>query len=319
MRHDIKRARVALVSAAILGVLIIAPAQADRAVTVADVENSFHKVEAASEKVNEIGEEIKATKSEIATIRSDIQRDQKIYDEKREQLSTAIVQQQLNAPLGPTVSLLGSENPTEFIDGLGAIQALNSTRADALQKFDEVRTELRNREAQLEERREHLARAKSKADQKRDEIRDRYADAKAKLAQLSAPDRAAFNASDTSLDFEPKASGRAKAALNFALAQLGDPYSWGGNGPNVWDCSGLTKGAYAAAGVSIGRVVSAQYGAGHSVPMNALKPGDLVFYGDMSHVGIYVGNGRVVHSPRPGKTVEIGSVGRYSVARRIVG
>lgn len=303
-----------------LGISTMSAAQAEPKVTVKDVHAAFDKVEAASEAVNQLGEDIKVAKAEIATLNADIARDARAYDKQREALSAAIVQQQLDAPLGPTVNLLGSKDPTKFLDGLGAIQALNSTRADALESFGKSNKELKNRKAQLQDRQADLAKSKSKATKKQEEIRDNYDAAKAALARLSAAQQTSFNKSgDTKVDFEVDASGRAKKAIDFALAQLGDPYSWGGTGPNSWDCSGLTGGAYSAAGVSLGRTTGAQINDGRRIPMSAVQPGDLVFFSSLQHVGMYLGNGRVVHAPRPGKTVEITGLGGFSMATRPVG
>jgi peptidoglycan DL-endopeptidase CwlO len=119
----------------------------------------------------------------------------------------------------------------------------------------------------------------------------------------------------------------ARAAVRWALAQLGDPYRWGATGPNSFDCSGLTSAAYAAAGVGIPRVSRAQWGAGPHVAVDRLLPGDLVFYGDnpadpasIHHVGMYIGNGLMVHAPHTGDVVRVASIWRdgYVGATRIV-
>ena len=119
----------------------------------------------------------------------------------------------------------------------------------------------------------------------------------------------------------------ARAAVRWALAQLGDPYRWGATGPDSFDCSGLTSSAYAAAGVSIPRVSRAQWGAGPHVAVDRLLPGDLLFYADnpgdpasIHHVGMYIGNGLMVHAPHTGDVVRVASIWResYAGATRIV-
>ena len=119
----------------------------------------------------------------------------------------------------------------------------------------------------------------------------------------------------------------ARAAVRWALAQLGDPYRWGATGPETFDCSGLTSAAYRAAGVSIPRVSRAQWGAGPHVAVANLLPGDLVFYADnpgdpatIHHVGMYIGNGLMVHAPHTGDVVRVASIWResYVGATRIV-
>lgn len=302
---------------ALLGGLFVLPsAGAEPGVTPKDVEATFDKAEAMNEQVNQLEVEAKQTQAEIDDITGDINRDLAEYHRQKAELGAAIAQQQMDAPLGPSVNLLSSGDPDQFLAGLGAVQALNSTRADALAKFGETSKELKNRRAQLQDRKAELAAAQKNADAKRDKIREKYAEAKAELARLTASQQAKFNSSDTTKP-EVDASGRAKAAIDFALAQLGDPYVYGGTGPNGWDCSGLMMKAWAAAGVSIPRVVGPQMAAIKRVPMNALQPGDLVAYGDMSHNGMYLGGGKVVHAPRPGKRVEITTLSGFSVGGRV--
>ena len=107
----------------------------------------------------------------------------------------------------------------------------------------------------------------------------------------------------------PPASGRAGVVVEFALAQLGEPYAWGGNGPNSWDCSGLTSAAWAEAGVSLPRSSGSQINVGTRVSKSQLEPGDLVFYySPISHVGIYIGGGEIVHATHPGDVVSVDDV-----------
>jgi len=116
-------------------------------------------------------------------------------------------------------------------------------------------------------------------------------------------------------------SGDVGGVLAAALAQVGDPYVWGGSGPNGFDCSGLTSYAYAAAGVSLPHSSRAQARMGTAVSRGDLQPGDLVFFGSpVYHVGIYVGGGKMVHArdfhmPVAVTTVDIGD---YAGARRIL-
>lgn len=98
-------------------------------------------------------------------------------------------------------------------------------------------------------------------------------------------------------------STNAQQAVNYAYSKLGKPYRYGATGPNSFDCSGLTQAAYRAAGVSIPRTSYAQLGGLKRVSLSSLKPGDIVgFYGG-GHVGIYIGNGYVIHAPRTGDVV----------------
>ncbi len=308
---------MAVSSLAVVGALFAFPsAQADPAPTAKSVETALHKIEAISEQVNQIGELTKQTQNEIDDLSDDIAKSLVAYNVQKEQLSSAIVQQQMDAPLGPTVNLFGSGDPEQFLAGLGAVQALNSTRADALKQFGESSKVLKNRRAQLQDRKAELKDAKKNATAKRAEIRKKYEVVKAQLAQLSAAEQSRLDGT-MDLDFEPTASGRAQKAINFAMAQLGEPYSWGGTGPGSWDCSGLVMKSWAAAGISLPRVVGPQYGATRHISRSQLQPGDLVFYGDMSHDGMYLGKGRVIHAPRPGRSVEITGLSGYSKFGRV--
>ncbi len=110
---------------------------------------------------------------------------------------------------------------------------------------------------------------------------------------------------DDKTDLPVPANGRAGIAVQAAMAQTGDRYVWGAEGPNSFDCSGLTKYAWGKAGVSLSHSSKAQFGEGRRVSRGDLMAGDLVFYGSpISHVGMYIGNGRMVHAPNPGKPVK---------------
>ena len=102
----------------------------------------------------------------------------------------------------------------------------------------------------------------------------------------------------------PKAGTKGEKALAFAKKQLGDRYAYAGAGPNSWDCSGLTMKAWQVAGVKLPHSAGQQYRIGKKISKSQLRNGDLVFfYRGISHVGLYAGNGKVIHAPRPGETV----------------
>ncbi|MBU6532673.1 C40 family peptidase [Streptomyces mayonensis] len=102
---------------------------------------------------------------------------------------------------------------------------------------------------------------------------------------------------------------KAEKALAFAQAQIGKPYVWGATGPGSYDCSGLTQGAWKAAGVTLPRTTYDQVNAGTTVSVSQAQPGDLVFfYDDISHVGLYIGDGKMIHAPKPGAYVREESI-----------
>jgi cell wall-associated NlpC family hydrolase len=118
-------------------------------------------------------------------------------------------------------------------------------------------------------------------------------------------------------------SAAAQIAVDTAMAQQGKPYVWAASGPGSYDCSGLVQFAYAAAGIGLPHSSRMQSQMGQQVSRDQLQPGDLVFfYSPVSHVGIYIGNGQMVHAPTSGDVVKVASIdamGSYSHATRIAG
>ena len=106
-------------------------------------------------------------------------------------------------------------------------------------------------------------------------------------------------------------SQAAQIAVDAAMAQRGKPYVWAASGPNSFDCSGLVQYAYAAAGIDLPHSSRMQAGVGQSVSRDELQPGDLVaFYSPISHIGIYIGNGQMVHAPSTGDVVKVSPIDR---------
>ena len=124
-------------------------------------------------------------------------------------------------------------------------------------------------------------------------------------AKADAESRGATQTSANSTRSSASGSSKGAKALAYAKAQLGEPYARSGAGPSSWDCSGLTMMAWGSAGVSLPHSSRQQFSRGKTVAKSDLQPGDLVFfYSDIHHVGLFAGNGQVIHAPRPGKSVE---------------
>jgi cell wall-associated NlpC family hydrolase len=124
-------------------------------------------------------------------------------------------------------------------------------------------------------------------------------------AEVNVDRRPATKASPDSTRSSLTSSSKGAKALAYAKAQLGEPYARNAAGPGSWDCSGLTMMAWGSVGVSLPHSSGQQFSRGQPVAMSDLRLGDLVFfYSDISHVGLYAGNGQVIHAPRPGKSVE---------------
>lgn len=316
MRFRTPAAVVAATAFTAGSLIVMSPAQADPEVTRADVEKAFDRAEAANEKLNGLTEDARELDRRIDEVSREIRTIRKTYRVQRDELGADIVQQQLEQPLGPTVGLLASQDVDLFIDGLSAIDALNSTRADALASFTRTRVELEKRQAQLAEHEDDLDSKLATAKKTKKKLDSAYQEAKSDFALLSAAQQSSMNEGDVT-SVKNAGAGAAKKAIAFAMSQLGEPYVYGGTGPDSWDCSGLVQKAYAAAGVSLPRVVGPQMAAGRSISAADLQPGDLVAYSSMSHIGIYLGGGKVIHAPRPGKSVEITGLSGFGSYARV--
>ncbi|HET9324122.1 MAG TPA: C40 family peptidase [Gaiellaceae bacterium] len=118
---------------------------------------------------------------------------------------------------------------------------------------------------------------------------------------------------------EPPEPSVGQRAATIALRAVGVPYRWGGSSPaSGFDCSGLVYWTYGRLGVSVPHSSYGLYGLGHSVRRSRLRPGDVLFFTGLGHVGIYVGRGRMVHAPQSGRTVEVVALDRSDYGLRLV-
>ncbi len=231
--------------------------------------------------------------------------------------------------IDPTLQLVLSTNPNDALAESTMMDAFADQQSDALATVAGERARLAEREANVQEQLAMLDELEASMAAEAKNIDENVADAEALLESLQAKERrilaeieqrreAAAAAASRDLTrteapeqpeesfTAPPASGRGGAAVAFAMAQRGDPYVYGGSGPDGWDCSGLTSGAWAAAGVGIPRTSQAQLYGLPRVPVSAVQPGDIiVYYGGASHVGMYIGGGMVVHASRPGTPVAV--------------
>jgi peptidoglycan DL-endopeptidase CwlO len=270
---------------------------------------------------------------------------QKELDAAQAQLDEQARATYMNGPQWMLGELVGGANPTDAMRRIPMQKAALEARAAIV-------TDVRVRKAEVDSLNERVAADLAEAqlvhrrqdDERRqvqrlatqlqatlDKIDEQLAGyLEAEAARSEAARRAAWSGYMSgvgSVQSWLQAGPVARAAVRWALAQLGDPYRWGATGPDRFDCSGLTSSAYRAAGVSIPRVSRAQWGAGPHVQVANLLPGDLVFYADnprdpatIHHVGMYIGNGLMVHAPHTGDVVRVASIWResYAGATRIV-
>jgi len=249
-------------------------------------------------------------------------------------LSAIAIEQYKSGGLSQSLELLFSSNPTLYLSAAGSLEAITRKKSVQLRKYQAAKQRLTATSLTVNDRLSLVKATQQKLAAQSARATAKLAEAEALLAKLKKEDRErlarlAQQAEDadqaSSLEAARAAegvSGRAGIALKYALKQIGDKYVFGAAGMTTWDCSGLTMRAFQAAGVSLPHSSAAQFRMGKAVGKGQLKPGDLVFFGKpISHVGIYLGGGRMVHAPRSGsrvKVAEAGSLGRkpFRGARR---
>jgi len=312
------------------------------------------EAEIASEAYNTVKVHMQASAKRLTGMQADLKRQRtRVLALRNEIVGTALSDYRSGGGLSTSASFLTAKRPSEFINALATSAIVQRQQTSLLTQFSQQRNQLGVQEQQASRElaaiaadKQQMAKHKAVVDQKIKQTQELLGRLKAKqrarlLALQAAQAQAQTTVTQTSRDTQrpptqstspsqptppqqqlpaPPSSGRAAVAVQTALAQLGKPYVYGAAGPDAFDCSGLTMYSWAAAGVSLSHASSVQSGQGVPVSISALQPGDLVFYySPVSHVGMYIGNGQVVHAPHPGSVVEI--VPLYSMpiswARRV--
>ncbi|MER7245495.1 NlpC/P60 family protein [Kribbella sp. NPDC000426] len=310
-------------------ILIQGAASADPAPTLDEAKKQVaalqHQAEVAGESANDLRGQITASGARVAALKAAIAKQQGQVDGVKRQIGSLAVAGYQTSGISTTAQLLLSTNPDQFLSQASTAQAFAGQQNSALRRYQVAQGKLTDLQASEQTELAALQAVQAKQDAFKKQIQTNLDNAEKVLDKLSAADRKRIeeeNAKDAEKarnerptrdgDREDKdlpnvpASGRAAIAVNAALSQLGDPYVWGADGPSSYDCSGLMMYAWGKAGVSLSHSSKAQTGEGRPVSKSDLMPGDLIFYySPVSHVAMYLGNGRIVHAPRPGKSVEI--------------
>ncbi|MGC4984394.1 NlpC/P60 family protein [Streptomyces sp. DT193] len=205
---------------------------------------------------------------------------------------------------------------TRSLESLTASQkALKTSKATVQHKLTEARSllsklnaEEKARLAAIEKKKQEQAAAKAAELARQQAAAEKAAQQQSSSGTTTGTASGSTSGSSTG-STATDSSSKAAEALAFARAQIGKPYVWGATGPDSYDCSGLTQAAWKAAGVSLPRVTYDQVNAGTTVALADAQPGDLVFfYDDISHVGLYIGDGMMIHAPKPGAYVREESI-----------
>lgn len=289
--------------------------------TRADVDRLYQEAEKATEAYNAADERADGLRRQIAAMQDGIARKQSRVNTMRESLGSLAGAQYRSGGLEPALALLLSDDPEDYLEKASVLDRISVHQTgelgrlrSALRSLAQDRAEAAGRLGALERSRKAVAAHKRTVEKK-------LAEARRLLGSLPADERAAWDRATRSARTDlpgPGAvpsSARAAAAVAAARSALGRPYVWGANGPAGFDCSGLTQWSYAQAGVALPRTSQAQRYAGRQVPLSEARPGDLVVYrSDASHVGMYMGNGQVIHAPYPGAPVRYDPVGMMPVS-----
>lgn len=281
------------------------------------VDRLYEEAEKATEAYNKADERADALRGQVGDAQDRIARQQERLNSMRDQLGSLAGAQYRSGGLDPTLALLFSDDPDDYLAKAAAIDRISSHQAGELKDLQDVMRQLAQERAEATKKLGELEKSRKAVASHKRTVEKKLAEARQLLNSLPDDERAGYGrASRSGRDDMPdfggavSASGRAAAAVAAARSALGRPYVWGANGPTGFDCSGLMQWSYAQAGVALPRTSQAQRYAGRQVPLSQAQPGDLVTYrSDASHVGMYAGNGQVIHAPYPGAPVRYDPVG----------
>lgn len=294
---------VALAAGAL--VLTAAPAHADPEDQIEDeIDQQFHDLEAVIEDYNKVSIEFKETKKKVSKLEKEL----KPFEEKLEVLMVQVDAIASNAYMGGPVSgmtaVFTSGSADALADRITLLDQATAGDARAIREVNDAKAELDERKAVLDDLYETQSQQESELKEKKESI-------KADIDRLSGERDKAYRDSRGLSDdaFVPEyVPGERGKVVEFALGQEGDAYDMNASGPDVWDCSGLTMGAWQQVGVNMPHNAAAQWNMMQHISRDELMPGDLVFYNGLNHVAMYIGNDHVVHASTYGVGVIISTV-----------
>ncbi|AWI28458.1 C40 family peptidase [Streptomyces tirandamycinicus] len=294
-----------------------------------ELDELYRKAASATDAYNLAEEQAERQSAQLVALAKEIAEGRARIDDLKDRAGATARAQYRGGGLPPEAQLVLTDDPQLFLDAAGRIKAGGKATKDLLGELNRTQADLRtyNKEASVQWALLEANRVKKEKHKK--EIDERIAAARRIEAQLQkeelarlrkleqeAADRAqtAWLGSGILEEINGRASEQGKAAVAFATEQIGKPYVWGAEGPGSYDCSGLTSQAWAAAGRGIPRTSQEQWRLLPRVDIKDMRPGDLIIYhADASHVGMYVGDGAIVHAPRPGRNVTLAGAGSMAI------
>jgi cell wall-associated NlpC family hydrolase len=308
---------------ALVILLSIVPAPTSQAAqTLAQVQAQVIRYEeeatSAAEGAQEAKVKLNSLTRSLAGIQAQAEIQAKTVDAISKTLGAIAIDQYKSGTISQSLELLFSSDPSLYLSSAGSLEAITRQKGIQLRKFQSAEQQLNATSLTVSDRLAQVKALQKKLAEKSALATAKLAQAESILAKLKKEDRErlarlAQEREDADQASSLKAaksaagvSGRAGLAIKFAFKQIGDKYVFGADGMIYWDCSGLTMRAYQTAGVSLPHSSAAQSRMGKSIPFSQKKPGDLMFFGrPVSHVGIYLGGGKMVHAPRSGSRVKV--------------
>ncbi len=299
------------------------------------VADASHRLEVVSEQVNEAREVLGLQQLAVATARQDVEEARAQLDSLDGQLRQ-VARSAYTAGAGEELAtldlLMTSDSAEDFVSSLTFLDQIAGHTTGVLDDVSVAAAEAEQAEAGADAAEAAARQTLDDLSAQEEQLQSDIADYQQQFTELTAAQQQQVQeaqVAQTGQAVAPAAvarpvaaSGSAQAAVDTALAQVGDSYVWGASGPNSFDCSGLTQYAYAAAGVSLPHSSRMQAQMGTAVSRAELQPGDLIFYySPVSHVSMYIGNGQMVHastSGQPVKVVSVDSMGGITAMRRIL-
>jgi cell wall-associated NlpC family hydrolase len=293
-----------------LAVAVLAPASAAYASPSAgslqqQIDAQNNALEKVIEQYNKITILLQQGKAAQAKLQAQLRAQQVSVDAAAADVGQLAAEAYKGGPMNSLNALLEAGSPQAFIDQLTALDQAARSRSNDLSALRQAKTKFQTDKQQLDQQVAAQAAQQKQLAAKKTQINAQLAHLKTLMAQAGTSQNAGPTAPPK---YVPYYSGKAGVAVKFAYAQIGKWYAWGAAGPDTYDCSGLTMAAWAAAGVSLPHNADMQYHSIAHITRSQLRPGDLVFYNSLGHVGIYVGSGQIIHAPHTGTRVQLASV-----------
>jgi peptidoglycan DL-endopeptidase CwlO len=298
----------ALVALAVAGTATAAAAEPSASELTQQITKASGNLEKVVESYNKLREEIKATRTAESAVSARLAPLQKSMTDAQTKIGELAVVAYKTGELGPASALLDGGSDA-FLSRLVALDRLAQDRQAEVDTFVTTRDSLTAEHARLD-----AARVKQEAQAKEMAARKKQIEADLdKLYEMREEAYGSATSSGSSYSGKiPSVSGKAGVAVRYAYNAIGTPYVWAAEGPNGYDCSGLTLAAWRAAGKSLPHNAAMQWDKVAHIGRGSLQPGDLVFYSGLGHVALYVGSGKVIHAPTFGESVKLASVDMMS-------